>query len=235
MNKWESQQEANITAFLEDDEEHLKKRNFFFKMIKAFEKADIKWTLFCSSSLFFSGITDVFNDFDLLIDKISFEDAKRTLKDLKMKIVREEVCGLQVNDIPITKEELAILGKVLVSYSEWNFSSNRYLNAESKQGVKVDAISGFRVAAMDTQYLYEYNPYYVESVQIGNVTINVVSPEVQFILYSMMECWQPERRFKRKLLQEYIQDKGIKHQEIFEDALRQRIPGWIKKEIRKLL
>ena len=235
MNKWENQQEANITAFLEDDEEHLLKRNFFFKMYKAFEKEGIKWTLFCSSSLFFAGITDMFNDFDLLIDKESFEDAKGVLKQLKMKVVREEICGLQINDVAISKEEMAILEKVLVSNKNWNFSSNRYLNAINKFGVKVDAISGFRVAAMDMQYLYEYNPLYVKDVHVGDVTISIVCPEVQFILYSKMECWQPERKFKRKLLQEYIQDRGIHHPEILEEALRQRVPGWVKKEIRRLL
>ena len=63
MNKWVFKRDANITAFLEDND-FVTKRNFFFKMCKALDKNAIEWNLLWSSSLFFAGITDEFNDFD---------------------------------------------------------------------------------------------------------------------------------------------------------------------------
>ena len=62
---------------------------------------------------------------------------------------------------------------------------------------------------MNTKYFYEYNPAFVNKIQVGNLSIKIVAPEVQFILYAMMECWQPQRRFKRELIEEYLKDTGI--------------------------
>ena len=88
---------------------------------------------------------------------------------------------------------------------------------------------------MNTKYFYEYNPNLVNTIQVGDLSIKIVAPEVQFILYAMMECWQPQRRFKRKLIEEFLKDTGINKPQILEDSLGENIPGWIKIEIRALL
>ena len=107
MNKWFSQREANITAFLEDDD-FVTKRNFFFKMCQALDNNAIEWNLFCSCSLFFAGITDEFNDFDILVKKSSFEDAKCVLKNLGLSVKQEEIYGMQI-DKEISQEDASLL------------------------------------------------------------------------------------------------------------------------------
>lgn len=232
MNKWFLQREANITAFLEDDD-FVTKRNFFFKMCQALDNNAIEWNLFCSCSLFFAGITDEFNDFDILVKKSSFEDTKGVLKNLGLSVKQEEIYGMQI-DKEISQEDASLLERFFEQNSNQKFNSNRYANLIGN-GVDVDLISGFRVSAMNTKYFYEYNPNLVNTIQVGDLSIKIVAPEVQFILYAMMECWQPQRRFKRELIEEFLKDNGINKPQILEDSLSENIPGWIKKEIRMLL
>ena len=232
MNKWFLQQEANITAFQEDDD-FVAKRSFFFNMCKALDNNNTEWNLFCSCSLFFAGITDEFNDFDLLVSKPSFEDTKCVLKNLGLSVKQEEIYGMQI-DKEISKEDASLLERFFEQGSNQKFNSNRYANLIGNN-VDVDLISGFRVSAMNTKYFYEYNPNLVNTIQVGDLSIKIVAPEVQFILYAMMECWQPQRRFKRELIEEYLKDTGINKPQILKDSLNENIPGWIKKEIRILL
>lgn len=232
MNKWFMQREANITSFIEDYN-YVTKRNFFFKMCKALDNNNIEWNLFCSCSLFFDGITDEFNDFDLLVKKSSFEYTKCVLKDLGLSVKQEEIYGMQI-DKEISQEDDSLLERFFEENSNQKFNSNRYANLIG-DGVDVDLISGFRVSAMNTKYFYEYNPNLINTIQVGDLSIKIVAPEVQFILYAMMECWQPQRRFKRELIEEFLKDNGINKPQILEDSLRENIPGWIKKEIRMLL
>lgn len=234
MNAWDSQREANIIAFMEDEEEYGQRRRFFEKMYQAFEREHIKWNLFCSSSLFFMGITDDFHDFDLLIDKSSLESAKSILKSLGMKSIREEMYGFEINEGDFSSEELGVLAKIMEKASKGKFSSNRYIDFASDNGVEVDVISGFRVTAMNTQYLYEYSEERLDYVEIEGMRIPVVCAEAQFVLYSMMECWQPQRKFKRRLLRDFIKERGIKYPEVFDEALEERIPSWIKQKIREI-
>ncbi len=232
MNKWFLQREANITAFLED-EDFVTKRNFFFKMCKALDKKAIEWNLFCSCSLFFAGITDEFNDFYILVKKFSFENTKCVLKNSGLTVKQEEIYGMQI-DKEISKDDASLLERFFEQKSNQKFNSNRYANLIG-DGVDVNLISGFRVSAMNTKYFYEYNPNFVNTIQVGDLSIKIVAPEVQFILYAMMECWQPQRRFKRELIEEYLKDTGINKPQILKDSLSENIPGWIKKEIRMLL
>ena len=73
MNKYERQQNANITAFLHG-EEFLNRRNVLSAVCKAFERTNITWGLAMSSSLFFRGLIDDYGDYDILIE---MDDVKR--------------------------------------------------------------------------------------------------------------------------------------------------------------
>lgn len=137
-------------------------------------------------------------------------------------------------DKEISQEDASLLERFFEQNSNQKFNSNRYANLIG-DGVDVDLISGFRVSAMNTKYFYGYNPNLVNTIQVGDLSIKIVAPEVQFILYAMMECWQPQRLFKRKLIEEYLKDTGINKPQVLKDSLGENIPGWIKEEIRKLL
>ena len=67
-NLYERQSTDNWQDFLgcSDFED---RRNIFFKFIKEFEEQKVEWALGCSSNLFFRGIVDDFNDFDIIVDK----------------------------------------------------------------------------------------------------------------------------------------------------------------------
>jgi len=72
-------------------------------------------------------------------------------------------------------------------------------------------------------------------MQVNNVL--VLKPEVQYVLYRLMEINQPKRYIKRKLLEEYLIENSDKiDKNILERELkRQELPTVVRSSIKKLL
>lgn len=209
MNNYNYQVDANISSFIEDDD-YEERKSFFLNFLKTLQEADIKYGVACSFNLFLRGIVDEFHDFDLIVD---------------------------IEDIPTLKEIMERLGAILVSTGGNGFcESNVYLHYQVGR-IDLDIISGFRILTFGTSFIYEYNSSEIETIKIyeeEEIVIPIISAEAMFLLYCMMEGWQPRRRYKRILLGEYL-ETHMKFPEILKESLEKNLPGWIKREARKLL
>lgn len=206
-NRYSSQKTANIECLLSDPE-YSERKNAFFRIIKAFERHHIRYSLACSMNLFLRGIVDDFHDFDFIIDS---KDGERA------RVIFET------------------LGATLVATGGNGFCESLVYMHFQYGRVDVDIIAGFQMLTFGTSYLYEYSPDELDYVKVNNLSIPMTSAEALFILYYMMEGWQPRRSFKRKLIYEYLVNNGIKYSKIFEDALEDRLPSNIKRDIKMLL
>ena len=178
MKKWEVQREANLLAFLEE-EEYAKRKEFFFEFVKEFEERKIKWCLFCSSSLYFWGLTDHFNDFDVLIDSKCIPDAIDAMRAIGAKMERREVHGIELDvKRDIDEKEIEKIDQFFKEHAKKDgFASNQYINF-SFQEANMDMISGFGLSAMDLKYVYTYNPGNVVNMEIEDKLVPILNPEV---------------------------------------------------------
>ena len=210
ISNYDYQKEANISCLLEDVE-YEERKEVFFKIITNFSKSGIVWGIACSMNLFLRGIVDEFHDLDLIVDGEDIHKVKKIMDKLGARIIGTGGNG----------------------YCE----SEHYYHYQLGR-VDIDVISGFKVRTFGTEFIYrirskevDYTTLYEEK----KVHIPMIPLEALYILYSMMEGWQPRRRYKRILIQEYLKKENILFRNILEDALTEEIPSWIKRNIRSII
>ena len=207
MNYCVEQSRNNLLCFLEDVE-YASRKDVFFLIEKSFRENNVKWAVGCSMDLFLRGLTDEFHDMDLIVDKES---------------------------LPAIKEIMEKLGAELTATGGNGYcESDVYLHYHIGR-VDIDIISGFRVMTFNTQYYYSYNEDEVDWMDVEGIQVPLISLEAMYILYYMMEGWQPKRRFKRRLIEQFFEHNKPIHKEVFLKALKYNLPGWIKWEIKKFL
>ena len=207
MNYCAEQSRNNLLCFLEDIE-YSGRKEVFFQLERIFRERNVKWAVGCSMDLFIRGLTDEFHDLDLIVASES---------------------------IPTIKEIMAELGAELVATGGNGFcESDVYLHYHVGR-VDIDIISGFRVMTFNTQYHYCYKDDEIDWIEFEGLTVPLISLEAMYILYYMMEGWQPKRRFKRRLIELFFETNEPTHKEVFLKALEFNLPGWIKWEIKKYL
>ena len=210
MIKYLSQTRANIDMFMYGNE-FKDKRMLLEKLIKLFEKNNIKWVLTCSADLFFQGIVDNFDDFDILISRDSVSSFINVMRELNAEIKPkgDQTC----------------------------FPSSFFNKYEYVGKLGIDVISEWRIATFDTTYLCEYSPEQVVYVEIDtNVKVPVLPIEAQLLLYGMMVGWQPIRQFKFDLCKEFLEISGIQYPQILKEALEnQNLPIRLKKTATELI
>lgn len=120
------------------------------------------------------------------------------------------------NDISINYEKLD--GKGVF------FPTNLFLNC-TFEGVQIEI------------YNVDCEMNNVHFVKIFDYEVPLMPIELMFIQYSILEEFQPEkRRYKRELIEEYLENTGITHREIFDDAIKDvSISSWIRFKCKKLL
>lgn len=191
MNKWETQRLANNLAFLTSDDYTVRKK-ILESVCRAFKGKDVTWALAMSSSLFFRGITDDFNDFDILISIDSIEEFEETFRSIE---------GANIDDN--TQQKVA-------------FTSPFYREA-TINGFHFDLIGNMAVSTYARTYQYVLKKSDVEFITIdGGLTIPLSPVEANFLLYGMMCGWQARRIFKRELCYDYLAYAGIKNRDVFE-------------------
>lgn len=209
LNNYNYQKEANITCLIED-EEYSERKEVMFNLVRKFSEANIGWGMGCSTNLFLRGIVDEFHDFDLIVDEKDVPSIQRILEELG--------------------------GKLIATGGNGYCESDNYFHYQLGR-VDVDVISGFRVKTFGTEYLYKYDLKEIETCNIYEenlVKIPLIPMEALYLLYCMMEGWQPKRRYKRVLIQEYLSGE-IQFRTILEDSLQQGLPNWVKRNVRELL
>lgn len=191
MDKWETQRYANILAFL-TSEDYAERKKVLESVCQAFRGLKINWAIAMSCSLFFRGITDDFNDFDILIDIKDVEAFQETF---------EEIPGAKVNAYTIQKPA---------------FSSPYYKEATIGQ-FHFDLIGDMRVDTFGRNYKYVLKETDVEKFTIdGGMTIPLAPVEANFLLYGMMVGWQARRIFKKELCYGYLKSRGVQNRDVFE-------------------
>ena len=207
INDYSYQSNANIQCLLEDVE-YSERKEAFFKIISDFQKSGVRWGLACSMNLFLRGVVDEFHDLDLLVEA----------KDIGKIITIMEKNGAEL---------IATGGN---GYCE----SDVYMHFQFGR-IDIDIISGFRLITFGTSFLYEFNENELDKIEVNKTEIPLISMEALYILYSMMEGWQPRRRYKRILIEEYLLYQKVTFPEIFENALQQyQLPGWIRRNLAEL-
>lgn len=208
-NKYQS--EANISCLFED-KEYSDRCYAILEVLRAFKEKNVHFGLACSFNLFLRGIVDEFHDFDIIIDNKDVDKVKKIMENLGAELIATGGNGFCESEVYM------------------NFHLGR---------VDFDIISGFKLLTFGTQFIYHYNEDEIEMIKIyENETIEIplISLEALYLLYAMMEGWQPKRRYKRVLIQEMIEKNNVKFAGIFHNALEeQELPGWLKREVRKLL
>ena len=203
------EQSLNNLVCLWEDIEYRERKDVFIKLVDEFEKNDVGWALGCSMNLFIRGVIDDFHDLDLIVE---------------------------ITDIDKIKKIMEHEGAILTETGGNGFcESDVYLHYQLGR-VDVDIISGFRVVTFGTSYYYAYNQAQIDIVEVMDIYIPLISMEAMYILYFMMEGWQPKRQFKRKLIEEYFVNENIKHDEVFREAVEQnKLPAQIKWSVKGLM
>lgn len=206
---YKDQSLSNMVCLWEYDK-YRERKKVFLNLIEEFKKFNVGWALGCSMNLFLRGIIDDFHDFFYLVN----------IKDIdKIKKIMEEK------------------GAILTETGGNGFcESDMYMHYQLGR-VDVDIISGFRIVTFGTEYYYPYKSNQVDIVEVmDNIKVPLVPMEAMYILYYMMEGWQPRRKFKRVLIEEYFNYERPKQKEIFKESIENNeLPGQIKWAVKRLM
>ena len=203
------EQSLNNLVCLWEDIQYRERKEVFIKLVDEFEKNDVGWALGCSMNLFIRGVVDDFHDLDLIVEITDIDKIKKIMEHEGAILTGTGGNGLCESDVYLHYQ----LGRV-----------------------DVEIISGFRVVTFGTSYYYAYNQAQIDIVEVMDIYIPLISMEAMYILYFMMEGWQPKRQFKRKLIEEYFINENIKHGEVFREAVEQnKLPAQIKWSVKGLM
>ena len=203
---YKRQSSSNVLDFFNDYFEP--RRKVLFQIIDEFNKQNIHFALACSSNLFFRGVVDDFNDFDIIFEK---------------------------KDSDLISEIMTKLGGKLLGTGGNGFCESDVYLHYILDSIHIDFISGFRINTFGKSYYYDLSSNELENLDLEYFQISLVPIEIQLILYCMMEGWQPRRRFKRVIIYNYLNQEGLAFPKILENCLKQDLPDWIKKLIQSLL
>lgn len=206
--KYKEQALNNMVCLYEDVEYH-ERKEVFVSLVNELKKFNVGWAIGCSMNLFIRGIVDDFNDVDIIVDSNDIEKIK--------KIMEEK-------------------GAILTGTGGNGFcESDMYMHYQLGR-IDVDIISGFRIVTFGTEYYYPYKSWQTDMIEIMDIRVPLIALEAMYILYYMMEGWQPRRKFKRVLIEEYFNYEKPKHIEVFKEAIEEfALPGQIKWAVKRLM
>ncbi len=207
--KYKYQKELNI-QLLKNNREYDIRKKVLTKVAEIFDIEKVDWALSCSSQLFLNGIIDDFHDYDILVGYHTIGKMKKALNKI----------GAVSRDVG----------------DQTNFYSDAFFRYRLNQ-VDLDMVSSFRIVIFDTVYCCNYYEFDIELSNINGIgTIPLIPMEANYLLYGMMECFQPQRHHKRCLIEQYFKDCGVSTPQIFEDVLeRYHLPEWLEDNVKILL
>lgn len=152
------------------------------KLEKMFREEGVDWALAYSTDLFIRGIIDDFHDLDVWVqDDFESEELEKMLASYNIEIVSTD------NDKVFTTKAF---------YTCRDLDTNIQIEFIIKFGMKVNQIN--------FDYLLKDR---IDYFRIGNISLPVVNICDLYILYAILEdAWQPKRRYKRQLIENYIKD-----------------------------
>lgn len=208
--KYLSQRNANILAFLTAPEYKVR-REALKHLCKILNGLGIEWVFSCSIVLFFLGIIDDFNDFDVFIMPEDAEKVENALLAAKAELRQDDT-------------------------QKGGYFSSQFYREGMFMGVHLDLIGNESICAFKTKYTYAVKADEIEHMNIdGNINISLCPVEACLVLYGMMEGWQARRRYKRELCREYLEETGIMYSQVLRNALDQGLPSFLEKIVKDLL
>lgn len=179
------------------------------KLERMFRENGVEWALAYSTDLFIRGIIDDFHDLDVWVqDDLEAERLEEMLASYNIEIVSTD------ND------------KV--------FTTKYFCTCKDQDtGIQIEFIIKFGMRV--NQICYEYFVKdRIDYFRIGNISLPVVNICDLYILYAILEdSWQPKRRYKRQLIETYIQN-NIKPAQ-FNLSKEAQFPKWIWDNINMLM
>ncbi len=155
---------------------------------------------------------DNFHDFDLLVSPGSFKDVINILETIGARKGYDKD--------PSRENHFCSMG--FVEYTV--------------DGIDIDVICEFGFNLFGTKFIYHFNDDEVHRVKCGNLLIPITESEVQLVFYALMVPWQPQRAFKRDLIEEFLLTRGIQDREVLERAFALKdLPDEIKAQIGALI
>lgn len=181
----------------------------------AFTDAGVKWALSCSSAMFFRGMIETFNDFDILFSEDDTIRGKEVLESI----------GVVLNPKTPQKDNY--------------FCSPDYQQAKFGS-VELDLITNISLKTFGGLYTYRVEDGVEMNSLDGNIPLPLIPIEAQMVLYGMMEGWQAKRLIKRDACYRYLVEmkksqSPLRYHKILEDALTQEIPPFLREVINSLL
>ncbi|MBR2704170.1 MAG: hypothetical protein IKE91_01735 [Clostridia bacterium] len=177
MSNYKEQANVNMKALCTETK-FADRKEFLLYIADEFSKAGVRWCLTCSSTMFFRGITTDFHDFDILI---YWEDISKALAVVKAK-----------NAVDLVKGDQSHFASTL--FNKYKLGS-----------VFFDLFSEWRIRD-PFHFTYVWKAEDVETFEIDGVTIKMVSPEMQYVLYAAFSPWSQEKRLKQAcMMAEYLQ------------------------------
>lgn len=216
---YNKRKEKNINDFINDT----KKFNALKKFSYAMDKFDIRWALSCSSVLYFNGVHDVMNDFDIVIPMDQVENFLRVFLFIG-----------------------GTIDPVDTSNGKEDFFESGFFRMGHLDGIDFDIISNFtpiykeeqttvlKNLIVEKQYRYTY---YLDVNDISYSTIEndkgefinipLIPMEANTILYGMQWNWNVSRRKKYGECLNYLMQQGIECPELLKESL-DIVPPFIK-------
>lgn len=179
------------------------------KLERMFREEKVEWALAYSTDLFIRGLIDDFHDLDVWVqDDIDTERFEKILVNYGIEIVST------ANDQIFTTEAF-------------------YTCKDLDTGIQVEFIIKFGMKVNQICYNYLVKDR-IDYFRIGNISLPVVNICDLYILYAILEdSWQPKRRYKRKLIENYIKDNLSPIQ--FKLGKDVQFPEWIWNKINLLI
>ena len=200
-----TEQAVNNISCLYDEPKYCERKETLMKLNKELTKHNVNWALACSMNLFLRGIVDEFHDIDMIVDRDSVETIKKIMENIDAKLVDTGGNGYCESDVYLHY----VIGRV-----------------------DVDVISNFRVKTYGTEYVYRYNANELDR-SLQNMPL--IPAEALYVLYAMMEGWQPKRRFKRLALEEFLKENTIHPGFLAKESVNGDLPSWIRWQIKSII
>jgi hypothetical protein len=129
------------------------------KITAEFKKNNICWAVGGSLLLFFKGVTDFYNDIDIIVDEVDIKKADKVLKKLATK------------NMIVQKAEFAT-----------DYFYNYIID-----NVSLDVMSNFKILYNKNTYLFQFDKdYEIEYKLVNNILIPLTMVEDWLELYTLM-------------------------------------------------
>lgn len=179
------------------------KRKTILDIISRMHEKDVIWAISCSGAMFFDGVWDEMNDFDILVEWKSLPKFLEIFKEM----------GGQIIEGQNGKE----------SYFDSKFFGMGKLN-----DVDIDIISEFTITTFNTRYCYALKEEHIRYCNCQGKNIPIIPMEANMCLYGMMINWQARRRFKYELCRDYLKQEGVLYPDLLKD---ESLPTFMKRDI----